>query len=182
VTVDFVVYRRHMIEAALADDQPHVIISVTSEDGDVARLPIGPKTLGVLRLVFADRDCSYVPRIVEPPYPTRLFEEADAAAIVDLIERHRAELVRVIVHCDAGISRSPAIAAGIAVGLEQDDSHFFAKHAPNEYVYALLIAEWTKRTTFEAFVREAAQRHGVEVAHIQGRRFILTGDRTGSTS
>jgi predicted protein tyrosine phosphatase len=72
---------------------------------------------------------SYWPRVVEAPYPVRLFDEHDARAIVDFVEHHRAAIEGVVVHCHAG----------------DDDSVFFTRYNPNLYVHALVIAEWAQR-------------------------------------
>jgi predicted protein tyrosine phosphatase len=44
------------------------------------------------------------------------------------------------VHCDAGVSRSPAVAAALARVLKGDDAEYFAgRYRPNTRVYRMLL-------------------------------------------
>lgn len=44
-----------------------------------------------------------------------------------------------IVHCSAGVSRSPAIAAAISKHLFGNDNEFWEKQLPNKYIYNLML-------------------------------------------
>ncbi|HVH42669.1 MAG TPA: hypothetical protein VM925_10005 [Labilithrix sp.] len=47
---------------------------------------------------------------------------------------------RIVIHCDAGISRSAAVAAALSRALRGDDTEFFTgKYKPNMRVYRLLL-------------------------------------------
>jgi predicted protein tyrosine phosphatase len=137
--MEFFVYSRGAIERVAPHDVPHAIISITSTPDDVARLPGTESCRGVLRLAFLDVDAA------PGGDDTGLFSRDQARAVCDFIDMHRAHLVRLIVHCDAGISRSPAIAAGIAVCLGQSDEEFFRRYQPNRRVYRMVIDEWRRR-------------------------------------
>src|SRR5258708_4006668 len=117
--MDFFVYSRGAIERVAPHDVPHVVISITSASDDVAKIPTSTECLGILRLTFLDAD--------EPTTatPGPLFGAPDARLIWDFVLVHRAQAERVIVHCDAGISRSPAVAAAISRVLVGDDADFF---------------------------------------------------------
>jgi protein-tyrosine phosphatase len=53
---------------------------------------------------------------------------------------HRAEIERIIVHCDAGVSRSAAVGAALARAFSGDDAEFFAgRYRPNVRVYRTLL-------------------------------------------
>ena len=59
-------------------------------------------------------------------------------------------------HCDAGKSRSPAVAAALARVLDGDDAHFFGgRYTPNMRVY---------RTLLESSVAARGERAGVDSA------------------
>jgi hypothetical protein len=45
------------------------------------------------------------------------------------------------VHCELGMSRSPAVAAAICLGLGEDSTRFFEEYQPNQFVYRLVLAE-----------------------------------------
>lgn len=132
--MDAWVYSRPAIERITPHDVPHVVISITSTQGDVARIPTSPLLRGVLRLSFAD--------IEEPEKDTFLvlFDEAHARAIHQFVMAHRASAERILVHCDAGVSRSPAVAAAITRALGGDDADFFSRYRPNRRVYRGVLA------------------------------------------
>ena len=45
----------------------------------------------------------------------------------------------VVVHCEAGVSRSPAVAAALCKGLGGNDLQFFRRYQPNMHVYRLML-------------------------------------------
>ena len=133
--MDFFVYSRSAIEAVSPHDVPHVIISITSSAADVARLRTNEACRGVLRLSFLDAD---VPSDLHAE--AELFSREQAARIWDFVLQHRTEVERLIVHCDAGMSRSPAVAAAISKALTGDDTAFFGgRYRPNMRVYRALL-------------------------------------------
>ncbi len=78
--------------------------------------------------------------------PSEVFAEADlfsaeqAAEIWSFVRAHRDDVERIVVHCDAGMSRSPAVAAALSRALTGDDSDFFGgRYRPNMRVYRLLL-------------------------------------------
>ena len=80
-----------------------------------------PDSLDVNNVVSADSD---------------LMSDEDAAKIADFVEDNIQHLI--IVHCDAGISRSSAIAAAILLHYTGDDSAIFDNeraYSPNMWVY-----------------------------------------------
>jgi predicted protein tyrosine phosphatase len=132
--MDVWVYSRPAIERVAPHDVPHVVISITSTPSDVARIPSSPFLRGILRLSFAD--------VEEPERDTMLvlFDAEHARAIHDFVVAHRAHVERILVHCDAGVSRSPAVAAAITRALGGDDADLFTRYRPNRRVYRLLLA------------------------------------------
>lgn len=136
----FVYSRPHIELLAPHDDARHVMISITTTPGDVARLPVCAQTLGVLRLAFFDLD-TQITGVGED----QLFSRAQAALVWDLLALHASALERVIVHCDAGYSRSPAVAAAIARVHDGDDALYFRRYQPNRRVYRTLIDEAVDR-------------------------------------
>lgn len=51
--------------------------------------------------------------------------DEDAGHIVDALSQYVHEISQIIVHCDAGYSRSPAVAAALAKALGESDDEFF---------------------------------------------------------
>lgn len=136
----FVYSRAHIERLSPHDDAAHIIISITTTADDVARLPVCATTLGVLRLSFFDLD-----QRAEGVREEDLFSRDHAALIWDFVTEHRPRIERVIVHCDAGYSRSPAVAAALARVFEGDDSAFFRRYQPNRRVYRALLDEAADR-------------------------------------
>jgi predicted protein tyrosine phosphatase len=136
--VEIFVYSRAAIERLPPHDVPHVIVSVTSGDTDVAVLPSSSSCRGILRLVFSDIG-------EEAGVDGIVFTREHARTVWEFLERHRAAITRLVVHCDAGLSRSPAIAAAVAKAWLGDDNEFFRRYLPNQHVYRTLLAEWTAR-------------------------------------
>jgi predicted protein tyrosine phosphatase len=136
----FVYSRAHIEQTSPHDDVPHVIISITTTPQEVAMLPVCDQTRGVLRLSFYDLD-QRAPGVTEDA----LFSPEHAQRIWDCVAEHRASIERVIVHCDAGYSRSPAIAAALSLVLEGTDEEFFRRYQPNRRVYRALINEAVAR-------------------------------------
>lgn len=65
-----------------------------------------------------------------------LMSDEDAEKIADFVERNKQNLI--IVHCDAGISRSSAVAAAILLHYTGDDAAIFDNeraYSPNMWVY-----------------------------------------------
>lgn len=137
--MDFFVYSRGAFESLTPHDVPHVIISITTTIDDPARIPESEHTRGVLRLVFPDLD------LPAPDAPKDIFGLAHANAIWDFVEAHRDHVDRIILHCDAGISRSPGVAAALAKCLTGDDADYFRRYRPNMRVYRTLLEVWHQR-------------------------------------
>ena len=133
--MEFYVYSRNALDAARPHEVPHVIISITSSPEDVARLRANEMCRGIMRLSFPDADTpsdQYAEDV--------LFSREHAMKVWTFVLQHLPEIQRVIVHCDAGVSRSPAVAAAISKVLTGDDAEFFGgRYRPNMRVYRTLL-------------------------------------------
>lgn len=90
---------------------------------------------------------------IDSPIPIQYFvpiSEDDAKRIVDAVEKYKDEVEEIVVHCDAGYSRSPAVAAAISLWLNGTDDEFFnpLKYCPNRQVYRTVLKEIEKRGYF----------------------------------
>ena len=74
-------------------------------------------------------------------------DERQARKIAKFVMRYKDSVEQIVVHCDAGISRSAGVAAAIAKYLNNDDNKFFmAPYTPNmtcysKVLFALYLAE-----------------------------------------
>jgi protein-tyrosine phosphatase len=141
----FFVHSRPVIELMDFPEVPHAIISVTTPgDLNAVRLHTNSHTLGVLSLSFYDTDNHVV-------YADsgRRFSIADADQILNFVGTHAKIVEEVHVHCDAGWSRSPAIAAALSKIYLNDDAEYFRRYSPNMRVYGGIINaySWRQRET-----------------------------------
>lgn len=110
---------------------PYIIISITdigSEDNEFGE---NSCLKAVLRLKFNDVD--------------RVFEgamsEENARCIVEFVDRYKEEVDLIVVHCEAGMSRSSGVCAALMKWLCDDDSYVFDNsfYRPNMNCYRKVI-------------------------------------------
>lgn len=93
----------------------------------------------MLRLCFWDI-CKPV-RNNDARTKSRMFRKEQAEEVLRFVHNHWEQIDQLLVHCEAGISRSPAIAAAIShikLGPESDTAYFTA-YKPNLLVYRMLL-------------------------------------------
>ena len=137
--------------------QPHmaktVMISISDPNLEYPSRPFISEKNGIvslLRLCFSDAD-----RPGEDVYginvkESELMTETDALKIKRVLDVHAN--TNVIVHCDAGISRSSGVAAGIMKALTGDDAQIFSnpKYRPNMRCYRMTLqALWRDENEVE---------------------------------
>jgi predicted protein tyrosine phosphatase len=122
-------------------DRPWAAISIsTMGDGP----PIDEKNrVALLRMKFADvvrPDESWIPEEL-------MFNQTKACEIIDFTESVWDEIDVMMVHCEMGISRSPATAAALAHCLHgpETENLFFATYTPNTHVYKTILKEYYRR-------------------------------------
>lgn len=131
-----IVTDRESVEAGLDLHVGHVVISIRDPDRKPARVRRQPGLRDVLFLAFDDAEpCESL----ELPGSIRLMSVADAAGIWAFIAKHKDRVPLLVVHCEMGMSRSPAVAAAVTRALGGDDEVFFRDYMPNQYVYELLL-------------------------------------------
>ena len=135
--------RRHSEES--------VIISISTQDLYYGYLKIEKtdknNVTDILNLSFMDCDTPGEADVYGSPTTEQdLMSSDEAKAIVDFVERNKDKYI--IVHCDAGISRSSAVAAAILKYYTGDDSRIFdsRRYSPNMWCY---------RKVLEAFYNES---------------------------
>ena len=67
------------------------------------------------------------------------FEEDHATQILDFVHDMWDQVECFLIHCDAGLSRSPAVAAAIERIYYEDDQYWFNTKTPNMLVYRKLL-------------------------------------------
>lgn len=116
-------------------DRPWAAISISS--GHEFPLLSEDNRVGLLRLVFED--------ITQPDTPES-FTPAQAAEILDFVASVWDKVDVFLIHCDAGLSRSPAVAAALSRIYYGDDGQWFELDFPNRLVYDLLVETHSRRS------------------------------------
>jgi predicted protein tyrosine phosphatase len=127
---------RIIIESELFTNK-HILISITGTDEKEVKLPINENRMATLHLKFDD--------ISSPKAGLVLFTETQAGKILDVVDIWENDIDEVIVHCNAGISRSPAVAAALSKIWNEDDDMYFRKYIPNVFVYNKILNTILKR-------------------------------------
>lgn len=125
---------------ALDLDVPYVVISITDPKQDPAVIPKRWGLRDILRLSFDDidpEDLRYIPG--HQLQGIRLMRPEDGQAIASFVETWKDQVGAIVIHCEAGASRSPSVAMALA------DSHGWGRASiewmgsgrvpPNLHVY-----------------------------------------------
>jgi predicted protein tyrosine phosphatase len=120
----FVVMSRAVAESYELTE-PHVLISIGGSGTPVAPHPQLPSRVAVLRVQFDDVGYERLeaaraglwPDEPEPDW----FDSDRAERIRSFVENHRDDATWIACHCEAGMSRSPAVAAALSRWLNGDD-------------------------------------------------------------
>lgn len=132
-------------------ERPTLLISI--QDGDKQELPFKQRTNHITRnryvdclfLYFDDVEPDAIPGQPTMPFA---FSDADAKAIINFLRRHYQahDFSDIIVHCQAGVSRSHAVALFIAKYFAKDDAEYERLlhqenkvFGGNHYVYNKLV-------------------------------------------
>lgn len=123
--------------------EPTLIVSISSTDDTIPEiLEQAPNDMvrHVEFLQFDDIDASAT---IGGLIPMR---EDDANRIIDAFLKYKDKVSQIIVHCDAGYSRSPAVAAALCITLGTSDAVFFGPgYCPNTHVYRTMLRALEKR-------------------------------------
>jgi len=109
------------------------VISITDPGEPLPHLECNEQF--VLRLQFHDLDRIH-PKLNEVTY----FSHRHAREIVDFVLCHMSD--NIVVHCEVGVSRSPAIAAAISQFFGMPPWSWFRQYVPNMMVFAILMNEF----------------------------------------
>lgn len=132
-------------------ERPTLLISI--QDGDKAELPFKQRTNHITRSLYVDCLFLYFDDIEPDTIPGKpqmpfAFSESDAKQIINFLKRHlnNKDFEDVIVHCQAGVSRSHAVALFVAKYFAKDEDlyqkllHQEGKvFGGNHYVYNKLV-------------------------------------------
>lgn len=136
--MEFVVVSRQEIETGIIVRSAYVVISITDPGSQPAKIQKSAGFREVLRLQF--HDAIPLKGYFKLPPEVVLMNEDHARAIWDFVDQWKGAVETIVVHCEQGMSRSPAVAAAICEVLGGDNAHFFHEYLPNRFVFDMLMA------------------------------------------
>jgi len=131
--MQLIVTSRSEIEDGIVVRSAYVVVSISDADAAPPKLVRGAGFRDAIYLHFDD---------TEPGsnYGRRPMSLEQAKSIWEFVGQHREHVETIVCHCHAGMSRSPAVAAGIAEGLGQSPTAIFAEYCPNRHVLEMMRA------------------------------------------
>ena len=135
-TLRIKVLDRETVERGFVMREPYILISIRDPDKRTVWYRRSPLCVAVLELAFHDAE----PMVgFKPSRPLTYMTEEDAEAIWQFVREHGEKYRQVVVHCEQGMSRSPAVAAGITEGFGLRSDRFWKHYQPNGFVYGLVV-------------------------------------------
>ena len=135
-----IVSSRAAVEAGIVVRPAYVLISIRDPGLRPPRIPRQSGLRGLLSLAFHDAE----PGGMDLPTGVVLMREGQAEQVCQFVRQWETEAGAVVVHCEQGASRSPAVAAALAKCLGLDEGPFRRFCQPNPYVYRLVTDAWTR--------------------------------------
>lgn len=129
----------------IALEEPYALISISCPN-DPAKIRHRESCKAILRVEFDDLDAPVRDNLTDRVLPYTLFNDTHANQILDFFEDCVKWLPYMIVHCDAGVSRSPAVAAALTRIQESLDLDFWRRYIPNARVYSKIMQAWFARS------------------------------------
>jgi len=111
---------------------PWACISIADGDNDWPKLSKFQQ-VDLLQLHFLDKD------VFEDGMEGELFSSRHAKKIFDFVEKNLGKIEVLMLHCYAGVSRSPAVAAALSKVYLNSDEAYFKKFVPNMLVYRTML-------------------------------------------
>ena len=117
-------------------DRPWAAISISEYADELPKLNACQR-VGLLQLIFKDTEFN-----VE-----RCFQPEQAKQIIEFVNGVKDKIDTLLVHCYAGWSRSPAVAAAIDRFCNKADiKHYWEEYEPNMLVFKTLEEIWERET------------------------------------
>lgn len=111
--------------------EKHVVISIVSAESKETILPNNINRLDCLHLKFDD-----VSDLTEEYI---YFDQSMARDIIQFLESYCNRVSLFIVQCEAGLSRSVAVASALSKIINYTDDNIFTKGIPNMFVYTTIL-------------------------------------------
>jgi predicted protein tyrosine phosphatase len=129
-------YSRREVERGIRFKGSYALISIRDPGSPAVRIPKQSGLVEVLELQFHDAEPTSSMTL---PSGIEIITEDLAFQIAEFVRRHHTVVDGFAIHCEQGMSRSPAVGAAIARYLKQPHERYWQEHQPNRYVYELTL-------------------------------------------
>lgn len=140
-----IVRNRPQAETVDPPEVSHLIVSISTPGDEPAKPKTNEHTILMLKFQFHDADREVLPGTAAWSYfggDVQLFTAEMAEQIVDVLSEENV----LIVHCDAGQSRSAGVAAAVSKWFNgTDDDYFRPPYTPNRLVYRMMLEALVER-------------------------------------
>jgi predicted protein tyrosine phosphatase len=133
-------FSRREVERGINFRGRYALISIRDPGSPSVRVPKQSGQVEVLELQFHDAEPTSSMTL---PSGIEIITEEQAKTVAEFVRRLHAAVDGFAVHCEQGMSRSPAVAVAIARHLKQSDETFWQEHQPNQYVLELVEESFT---------------------------------------
>lgn len=111
--------------------QPHIVISISGENDQETLIPNNQNRIGTLHLKFDD--------VSTIDNQFLYFNRDQAKEILDFVNKYVKQASVIVVQCQAGLSRSVAVASALSKIINYSDDGVFTKGIPNMFVYTTIL-------------------------------------------
>lgn len=122
--------------------EPHIVISISGSLDKETQVPNNQSRVGVLHLKFDD--------VEDIQEQFVYFDRGCAKEIFEFVERHCTKIGLIVVQCQAGLSRSVAVASALAKIINGRDDNVFTRGIPNMFVYTTMLEDFFADPTWQA--------------------------------
>lgn len=120
---------------AFRSPEPYAVVSITGPDQRMEKaLGDRPQCRGVIHLQFDD-----IEHVSPNDYYTALMTEEQAQEVVKFVQEAVEHVSLLVIHCEAGMSRSAGVGAALGLYYHQSDRHFHEWYWPNAHVKSLVL-------------------------------------------
>jgi len=121
------------------EKEPHVVISIQDPSHEFVKLSEQEARQDWLGLKFHDLDDIFIPELYGVQTNAVIFTKVDGLRILNFYNEWKNKVDLLIIHCVAGVSRSPAIGAALLRIDGQLDFDMFKRYRPNMHVYRTML-------------------------------------------
>lgn len=132
----FIVRDRESVQQGILVRSSYILISIRDPERPKVRVPKQSGLRDVLYLAFHDVDPAGDTAL---PDDVTLMTHEDAKRIWSFVKKWEKKIGSVVVRCEQGMSRSPAVAAALCKSMGGDDRFFWQEYRPNRHVYRLTL-------------------------------------------